>query len=196
MIELIIYVGARALVALIVLYLLAGIRFVPNTRVGIVEKRFALKGSVKSGFIALNNEAGFQPKVLRGGLHYLWAIVYVVRLVPLVTIPQGKMGYIFARDGKQLEPTQSLAANDIAFDFQDVDAFMKSGGQRGPQRRVLREGTFAINLVQFIVLTDERVYSMPLSREEVSVIQGISLKSVVMSSQKRALMSKSRLTAP
>ncbi len=166
-------VGA-GLVGFVVLFLLLGIRFIPNTRIGIVEKRFGFKGSVKSGFIALNGEAGFQPKVLRGGLHYLMPIQYVVRLVPLVTIPQGKMGYIFARDGKLLEPTQALATNETAFDFQDVESFFKNGGQRGPQRRVLREGTFAINLVQFIVLTDERVYSMPLSREEMGVIQGMA----------------------
>lgn len=168
-----ILVGA-ALGGIVLIFLLAGIRFIPNTRVGIVEKRFGFKGSVKSGFIALHGEAGFQPKVLRGGLHYLWAIVYVVRMAPLVTIPQGKMGYIFARDGKLLEPTQALAANDTAFDFQDVEAFFKDGGQRGPQRRVLREGTYAINLMQFIVLTDERVYSLPLSREEMQVIQGMA----------------------
>ncbi|MBK9006797.1 MAG: flotillin family protein [Anaerolineae bacterium] len=166
-------VGA-GLMGFVVLFLLLGIRFIPNTRIGIVEKRFGFKGSVKSGFIALNGEAGFQPKVLRGGLHYLMPIQYVVRLVPLVTIPQGKMGYIFARDGKLLEPTQALATNETAFDFQDVESFFKNGGQRGPQRRVLREGTFAINLVQFIVLTDERVYSMPLSREEMGVIQGMA----------------------
>lgn len=46
---------------------LSGIRFISNTRIGIVEKRFSPKGSIKSGFIALNGEAGFQPKVLRGG---------------------------------------------------------------------------------------------------------------------------------
>ncbi len=168
-----ILVGA-SLGGIVLLFLLAGIRFIPNTRIGIVEKRFGFKGSIKSGFIALHGEAGFQPQVLRGGLHYLMPIQYVVRLVPLVTIPQGKIGYIFARDGKLLEPTQALASNDVTFDFQDVEGFLKSGGQRGPQRRVLREGTFAINLVQFIVLTDERVYSMPLSREEMAVIQGMA----------------------
>jgi uncharacterized membrane protein YqiK len=56
-------------------------------------------------------------------------------------------------------------------DFQDVEGFLKNGGQRGPQRRILREGTYAINLVQFIVITDERVYSLPLSREDMEVIQ-------------------------
>ncbi len=155
----------------LVLFFLSGVRWIPNTRIGIVEKRFSPRGSVKSGFIALNGEAGFQPKVLRGGVHYLMPFQYVVHTAPLVTIPQGKIGYIFARDGKLLEPTQTLASNEDVSDFQDVEAFLKNGGQRGPQRRVLREGTYAINLVQFIVLTDGRVYSLPLSREDMDVIQ-------------------------
>ncbi len=159
------------LAGILLLVLLSGIRAIPNTRIGIVEKRFSGKGSVKSGFIALHGEAGFQPNVLRGGLHYLMPVQYVVHTAPLVTIPQGKIGYIFARDGKLLDSTQTLASNVDASDFQDVDSFLKNGGQRGPQRRVLREGTYAINLVQFIVLTDGRVYSLPLSREDMDVIQ-------------------------
>jgi len=67
-----------ALLGIVILILLSGIRAIPNTRIGIVEKRFSPKGSVKSGFIALNGEAGFQPNVLRGGLHYLTPIQYVV----------------------------------------------------------------------------------------------------------------------
>ncbi len=156
---------------ILALVLLSGIRAIPNTRIGIVEKRFSGKGSIKSGFIALHGEAGFQPNVLRGGLHYLMPIQYVVHTAPLVTIPQGKIGYIFARDGKLLDSTQTLASSADVSDFQDVEGFLKNGGQRGPQRRVLREGTYAINLVQFIVLTDGRVYSLPLSREDMDVIQ-------------------------
>ena len=159
------------LAGILLLVLLSGIRVIPNTRIGIVEKRFSGKGSVKSGFIALHGEAGFQPNVLRGGVHYLMPIQYVVHTAPLVTIPQGKIGYIFARDGGLLDPTQTLASNESVSDFQDVEGFLKNGGQRGPQRRVLREGTYAINLVQFIVITDGRVYSLPLSREDMDVIQ-------------------------
>ena len=76
---------------------------------------------MKSGFIALNGEAGFQPELLRGGLHYLMPIQYVVHTTPLVTISQGKIGYVFARDGKPLEPMQVLASNVTVKDFQDVD---------------------------------------------------------------------------
>src|SRR5688572_15060068 len=154
---------------ILVLVLFSGIRFIPNNRVGLVEKRFGLK-SVKSGLIALNNEAGYQPQILRGGIHYLMPIQYVVHIAPLVTITQGKIGYIFARDGKPLEPAQVLASNITAADFQDVAGFLKNGGQRGPQRLILREGTYAFNLIQFVVITEERVYSLPLSREDSDVI--------------------------
>ena len=156
---------------ILALFFLSGIRFIPNNRIGVVEKRFGLKGSVKSGLIALNGEAGYQPKVLRGGLHYLMPIQYIVHMMPLVTITQGKIGYIFARDGKPLEPTQVLASNVTAHDFQDVETFLKNSGQRGPQRLILREGTYAFNLVQFVVITEGRVYSLPLSREENETIQ-------------------------
>ena len=43
-------------------------------------------------------------------------------------------------------------------------------GQRGPQRRILREGTYAINLVQFVVITEEKVYSLPLGKDDAAVI--------------------------
>ncbi len=159
---------------ILVLIMLSGIRFIPNNRIGIIEKRFSGKGSVKSGFIAMNGEAGYQPRILRGGLHYLMPIQYVVHTMPLVTISQGKIGYIFARDGKQLDPAQVLASNATVTDFQDVEAFLKNGGQRGPQRRILREGTYAFNLVQFIVITEERIYTLALSKEEGDTIRGMA----------------------
>src|SRR5580765_2588493 len=105
---------------LLLLVLSLWIRYIPNTRVGIVEKLISGKGSVRSGLIALNGEAGFQPEVLRGGWHFLTPFQYRVHRMPLVTIPQGKIGYVFARDGKDLSATQVLASNESARDYQDV----------------------------------------------------------------------------
>jgi uncharacterized membrane protein YqiK len=173
MLNFIVTVGIIFLVILILIFL-SGIRFIPNNRIGLVEKRFSGRGSVKSGLIALHGEAGYQPQVLRGGLHYLMPIQYVVHSMPLVTIAQGKIGYIFARDGMPLAPAQVLASNVTASDFQDVKSFLEMGGQRGPQRRILREGTYAINLVQFIVITEERVYGLSLSREESDTIRSMA----------------------
>jgi len=160
-------------VIMLILLLISGIRFIPNNRIGIVEKRFGRR-SVKAGFIALKGEAGYQPNLLRGGGHYLMPVQYRVHISPLVTIPQGKIGYIFARDGEPLSAMQVLASNTTANNFQDVEAFLKSGGQRGPQRQILREGTYAINLAQFVVITEEMTYFLPLSRNDESVIESMS----------------------
>jgi uncharacterized membrane protein YqiK len=164
--------GLIGLGIVLVIFFLTGIRFIPNNRIGIVEKRFG-KQSVKGGFIAQKGEAGYQPDVLRGGLHYLMPVQYVVHSAPLVTITQGKVGYIFARDGQPLSAMQTLAANVTANDFQDTAAFLNNGGQRGPQRQILREGTYAINLAQFIVITEERVYYLPLGKDDEYVIQSM-----------------------
>jgi len=45
------------IVIVIFVSLLSSIRFIPNNRVGIVEKRFSGKGSVKEGWLMLNTGA-------------------------------------------------------------------------------------------------------------------------------------------
>jgi uncharacterized membrane protein YqiK len=158
--------GGFALAIAIAFFVVLGTRYIPNDRIGIVEKRWSARGSVEQGLIALNGEAGYQPDVLRGGLHWRMPLQYRVHRMPLVTIAQGSIGYVFARDGAPLEPMQALASNVRAHDFGDVAAFLTEGGQRGPQRKILREGTYAINLAQFIVITADKVYYLPLAREE------------------------------
>ena len=156
---------------LLVLVLLSGVRYIPNDRIGVIEKRWSLGGSLKSGFIALNGEAGFQPEILRGGLHYRTPFQYRVHTMPLVTIPQGRIGYLFARDGKALAPTQTLAMNPPSVNFQDVRTFLAAGGQRGPQRTILREGTYAINLAQFLVVTEGKLYYLSMNRDDDAVFR-------------------------
>ncbi|MBS1118820.1 MAG: hypothetical protein H6Q90_1048 [Deltaproteobacteria bacterium] len=157
-----------------VLYVLLGIRYIPNSKIGIVEKRISRKGSVRSGLIALRGEAGFQPEVLRGGFHFLLFGQYAVHTQPLVTIPQGRIGYVFARDGRQLPSSQALASNVEAADFSDVRGFLAAGGQRGPQRKILREGTYAINQAMFAVITAERVFYLSLDKDEERTFKGMA----------------------
>jgi uncharacterized membrane protein YqiK len=154
---------------LLVVILRSMMVYIPNNRVGILEKLISAKGSVHSGLIALEKEAGFQPDLLRGGWHFLKPFQYRVHRMPLVTIPQGEIGYIFARDGQSLPPSQSLASNVSAHDFQDAAAFLRAGGQKGPQRMLLREGTYAINLALFVVLTRDHLYYLPMDRSEEAV---------------------------
>jgi len=162
-------------VVLLVLRLGNVFRYIPNNQVGIVEKMWAAKGLIKSGFIALHGEAGFEPEILRGGIHVFFPFTYRIHKSDLVTVGQGKIAYVFARDGAPLGASQVLAANDTEenSDFQDARKFLVSGGQKGPQRKVLREGTYAINTTQFAIITDDRVYGHALSQQEQSVLDGM-----------------------
>lgn len=160
------------LVGVVLLVAYKAVFIIPNTAVGVVEKRWSFNGSVVNGLIALNGQAGFQPATLRGGIHVLMPWQYVVHRMPLVTIPQGKIGYIFARDGLPLDPKSTLAEH--LSDITDVVAFLKKGGQRGPQRQILREGTYALNLAQFVILTDNRQYYLPLDGNDRTLFSGMA----------------------
>ena len=169
---------AAALVAGLALLRIANIfRYIPNNQVGIVEKLWTTKGSIAGGFIALHGEAGYEPEVLRGGLHVFFPFMYRIHKSDLVTVGQGKIAYVFARDGAPLGASQVLGANDTEdkSDFQDARRFLLGGGQKGPQRKVLREGTYAINTTQFAIITDERVYGHALSGQERTVLDGMQL---------------------
>lgn len=152
---------------------LTGARFIPNDKVGLIEKYWSAKGSVGEGrIIATDGEAGYQANILRGGLHFrLWKWQYRIHKVPLVTIPQGKIGYVYARDGESLDATQTLGRVTSANHFQDAAAYLRDRGQRGRQREILREGVYAINLALFVVLTEDAIYHLELNnRAEIAQI--------------------------
>ena len=112
--------------------------------------------------IAIGGEAGYQADLLRGGIHFgSGAGSTASTKSPLVTIPQGQIGYVYARDGEPLPPSQTLGRVVPCNNFQDARAFLigmplpeSAGrrlrfipiGQRGRQRAILREGVYAINL--------------------------------------------------
>jgi uncharacterized membrane protein YqiK len=170
LIQLGIYAGI-ALSVLFAISLGSGMQTIPNNRVGIVEKLWSLRGQVREGrLMVLGDETGYQATVLRGGIYFFyWRWQYRIHKVPLTVIPQGKIGYVFARDGEPLKPEQTLARIVPCDNFQDATAFLNGEGsraghcgQRGRQRAILREGVYAINLALFVVVTEDLVYRLPL----------------------------------
>ena len=151
-------IGIGVLIAIWLVLTLIGVRVIGSNQVGVVEKWWSTSGSLKDKIIAVDGEAGYQPDVLRAGIHLLSPLLYRVHRYPLVTIPQGQIGYIFARDGRALRPDQTLAEVVECANFQDTRAFLAAGGQKGPQRAILREGTYAFNLAQFIVITEQGAF--------------------------------------
>jgi uncharacterized membrane protein YqiK len=159
-------------IGVLLLFELLGTRYIPNNRVGVVEKLWSRTGSVSEGrIIALQGQAGYQADLLRGGFHFgLWRWQFRIHKVALVTVPQGKIGYVYARDGQPLQPSQTLGRVVACNNFQDARTFLGETdsedeatlGQRGRQRAILREGVYAINLALFVVITEDVVYRLNL----------------------------------
>jgi uncharacterized membrane protein YqiK len=112
------------------------VRRIPNNCVGIVEKLWSPTGSLDEGqLIATDGKAGYQARLLRGGIHVgYWRWQYVIHKLPLVTIKQGCIGYVFARDGVPLDSGQTLGRVVDCNNFQDAEKFLVNGGQKGRQR--------------------------------------------------------------
>ena len=155
-------------VVVVILAWLCGIRYIPHNKVGIVEKLWSSKGSLSEGrIVARGGEAGFQTDMLRGGLHFgFFPWQYRIHREPLVTVSEGKIAYVYARDGAPLPPMQTLGAVVDCNSFQDAPAFLNNGGQRGRQRAILREGVYAINQALFVVIGEDLVYTGPIRDKE------------------------------
>lgn len=162
------------------------LRYIPNDHVGVVEKLWSAKGSLSEGnIVAFNGEAGYEPDLLRGGFHVgYWRWQYAVHKFKLIEIKQGKMGYVFARTGEALGPSQTLGRVVECAHFQNVRAFLNGNGdgtpvgQKGRQRAILREGVYAINLAVFSVITEDGVFSIEHTKDlaewqaELSALEG------------------------
>ena len=157
-------VGSAAFAVMFLTWLV--VRYIPNDRIGVVEKLWSARGSLTEGaVIAQHGEAGYQADILRGGIHFgLWRWQYALHKFPLITIKQGKIGYIFSRGGEQLEPSQTLAEIVDCNNFQDARKFLAHGGQKGRQRGILREGVYAINIALFNVITEDRVFTLEYAK--------------------------------
>jgi uncharacterized membrane protein YqiK len=150
-----------ALVLCIVLYKLIfrilGIIIIPEDKIGLVTKKFVLFGANKElppgRIIAVNGEAGFQAETLAPGIYFwYWIWQFEITMQPFTIIPEGKIGLLVAKDGKELETGHILARKVECESYQNASAFIKNGGRKGRQSAILTAGTYRINTLLFDVL--------------------------------------------
>jgi len=149
-----------ALVLLFVLYKLIlrllGMVIIPQDSIGIVNKKYVLFGKNRAlpdgSIIAMNGEAGLQAHTLAPGIHFgLWPWQYVVQREKFTTVERGKVGIVESRDGRPLSGGRVLARKVECASFQDAPAFLRNGGERGPQIPIIPPGTYRINTALFSV---------------------------------------------
>ena len=149
---LVIFTASFAIAFFILLAWVAS-RFIPEHLAGLVIKRFG-RALPPGRLIALDGEAGYQAHMLPPGWHWgLWRWRYKVMRVPLVHIPAGEIALVKAVDGAAVPPGRILAKDVPCDRFQDAEAFLRKGGERGRQMGYLTAGSYRINPALFEVIT-------------------------------------------
>ncbi|MBX9784704.1 MAG: flotillin family protein [Chitinophagaceae bacterium] len=127
-----------------------GMVIVPEDKIGLVTKKFVLFGANRElpdgRIIATKGEAGFQARTLAPGLYWgMWPWQYGVDMVPFTVVPEGKIALVLSKDGAEI-PTGHILARRVESDnFQDAQAFLERGGQRGRQTAYITAGSYRIN---------------------------------------------------
>jgi uncharacterized membrane protein YqiK len=154
---------------------LFGVVLIPQSSVGIVDKRYALVGRnrtlAEGQIVALDGEAGIQADTLAPGLHFfLWPWQYSIKLQDFLVVPQDCIGVVEARGGIPLTEGRVLGKRVECKAFQDARAFLMGGGQRGPQITIIPPGTYRINTSVFSVTT-AKVLEIPVNAVGVVTIK-------------------------
>jgi len=145
-----------------VLRVFFGMVIVPEDRIGLVTKKFVLFGEDKSlpdsRIVATKGEAGFQAQTLAPGLYWMkWIWQYSIDMTPFTIIPEGRVGLVLSKDGREI-PTGHILARKVPCDnFQDAAAFLDNGGQKGRQTAFITTGSYRINTFLFEVVVMDQV---------------------------------------
>jgi hypothetical protein len=137
---------------------------VPDGRSAHLFRIYAGGALPEGRIVAVNGENGPQARILPPGLHIepLINVMYSVDTDrPEVSIPQGKVGLLTAKDGAPLRAGQAYAdpfsKDRASLMINDAGYFLRNGGQRGPQSTVLTAGRYRLNRYLWDVDTADAV---------------------------------------
>ena len=97
----------------------------------------------------LTNSLSMEDNSIRPGL-------FSLQLADATVINENQIGLVEALDGAPLNPRDYVATQvEGHSNFQNGDAFLQRGGQRGPQKDILLPGTYYVNPMLFKVILEK-----------------------------------------
>src|SRR5204862_2555259 len=97
-------------------------------------------------FIKQGGVKGIQLRTLPPGKWAIHPYLFRVSIAQSTVVPTGKVGVITAADGSRLDAGRLHGkAIQNHKNFQDAEAFIYNGGQKGPQVEILTPGTYRIH---------------------------------------------------
>jgi len=145
-------ITAAVVVAVLLILAYFSIVIVAGSEMAVMERRWFGKKMPQGRVVAMGNEVGIQGRTLGPGLHFLIPFIYVARKYPFIEIKDGEIGIVESIDGNPIPPGRIFAQVVEGHNaFQDGEAFLQNGGQKGPQIQILPPGKYRVNPYQFNV---------------------------------------------
>jgi len=103
-------------------------------------------------FLKNGGEKGPQIKTLPPGNYRINTRLFKVTPVNITVVEKGQIGIVTSQDGKPIESGRLLAKTISGHNnFENGEAFLNSGGEKGPQVGILLPGKYRINSALFKV---------------------------------------------
>ena len=144
---------------------------VKSNQIAIIERKFWGKEMQDGRTVALKGEVGIQAEILGPGLHFLIPFIQNAKKANYIKIEEHQIGIVEAITGKPI-PSGKILAEDVECNlFQDGEAFLKNGGQKGKQIKILPPGEDRINTHLFRV---EVKKATVIESDEVGIVDAIA----------------------
>ena len=105
-----------------------------------------------AAFLRNGGEKGPQIKTLPPGNFRINTRLFKITPMPITVVEKGQVGVVTSQDGKPISGGRLLAkAIDDHSNFEEGEAFLDKGGEKGPQTSILLPGKYRINTSLFKV---------------------------------------------
>lgn len=136
-----------------------------------IERKYLGKEMADGRTVALSGEVGIQAKILGPGLHFLIPFIDTAKKHKYTIINENQIGIVEAVAGKSI-PQGSFMAEDVECNlFQDGEAFLRKGGQKGMQIAVLPPGQHRINPALFKVSIEKII---EINEGQIGIVEAIA----------------------
>lgn len=115
-------------------------------------------------FIQNGGQKGKQLAILQSGTYRINTELFEITKAPVINVSPDEIGLVVAKDGADIPSEQlgQLFGKPVECNnFQDADAFIKNGGQKGKQLAILQSGTYRINTELFEITKNSGISIPP-----------------------------------
>ncbi len=120
-------------------------------------------------FLINGGQRGKQLGILTAGIYRINTKLFNVKIVDTISIQPDQIGLVIAKDGAPLPNGRILGKVVKCNDFQDGQAFIDSGGEKGRQLGILATGEYQINTDLFIIVTAKNATEHGMKPEDLRV---------------------------